>query len=353
METTRPHPVEQVHAGRPAAADAFLEALRVEQARFLEAIARARSLLGHESGQLANVAAVHGRLTRQFFDAQRTIMSRRAELDAEVAAVGRAADERADAQLAVARERIAAGSLHDDAAESGDLHERARAAAMLGRERSTRQQIAALGVSVVRTMDDVDALATVINGAFELDEADGVVAQRQLTALLDGWWQSELQEGRAVIDDAHARAAVRQHVAGIEAGQLIEAARESAGLECDSGTRDAEPSAVLPREVADALDEAPDGDLESLLAHLTDSLQLPVDVVTLPAAMDDDDVIIRFEPAPMAPAAAGSAEAFQHFWSQAPSPLDTRGSSGWFPTHVLLPMTAATSLLALLFAWIG
>ncbi|MDP2292121.1 MAG: hypothetical protein Q8M22_13100 [Actinomycetota bacterium] len=351
METTRPHPVEQLPAGRPAAADAFLDTLRAEQSRFLEAIARARSLLGHESGQLANVAAVHGRLTRQFFDAQRTIMSRRAELDAEVAAVGGAAEERAAAQLAMARERVAAGSVGDDVAESGEMDDPARTAAMTGRERSTRQQIAALGVSVVRTMDDVDALATVINGAFELDEADGVAAQRQLTVLLDDWWQAELQEGRAVIDDAHARAAVRQHLAGIEAGQLIEAARASAGRDDVVACGD-ERSAVLPRDVVEVFDDAPDGDLESLLAHLTDSLQLPADV-TLQAATDDSDVIIRFEPAPMAPAAAGSAEAFQHFWSQEPRPPVARGSAGWLPSHVLVPMTAATSLLALLFAWIG
>lgn len=357
MDTTRLHPVDQRTADRSAEAAGFLDTLRAEQARFLEAVAHARSLLGHESGQLANIAAVHGRLTRQFFDAQRTIMCRRAELDAEVAAVGQVAQERAAIMVADARERVATGSSVDRSPAALVAVGDGECSDVLARGgRSTRQQIADLGVTVVRTMDDVESLAKVINGAFELDEADGVAAQRQLTELLDDWWRAELQEGRAVIDDAHARAAVRQHVAGIEAAQILEAARPvGEALVLDAPAIDSAPATLLPRHVSDALDAAESGNLESLLDHLTDTLDLsPEDVLR----SDDDDceVIIRFEPAPLAPASppSGSAEAFQHFWAHDPTPPVRRSTTtGWFPTHVVAPMTAATSLLALLFAWIG
>ena len=67
--------------------EAYFDTLRKEQARFLDAIAGARSLLNSGSGQLAQLAATQGLLTRQFLDAQRSIMRRRAEIDAEIAMI--------------------------------------------------------------------------------------------------------------------------------------------------------------------------------------------------------------------------------------------------------------------------
>jgi len=74
-------------ADRTAGVDAYLDTLRKEQARFLDAIAGARSLLNGQAGQLPQFAAAQGLLTRQFLDAQRSIMRRRAEIDAEIATI--------------------------------------------------------------------------------------------------------------------------------------------------------------------------------------------------------------------------------------------------------------------------
>ena len=63
--------------------DAYFAVLRKEQARFLDAIAEARSLLDG-SRRLAYATAIHAQLTRRFLDAQRAILKRRAEVEAEV-----------------------------------------------------------------------------------------------------------------------------------------------------------------------------------------------------------------------------------------------------------------------------
>ena len=62
----------------------YLDVLRHEQARFLDAMGEARSLL-HGSCRLARATAIHTQLTRRFFDAQRAILRRRAEHEAALA----------------------------------------------------------------------------------------------------------------------------------------------------------------------------------------------------------------------------------------------------------------------------
>ncbi|MGB8858832.1 MAG: hypothetical protein WCC60_06230, partial [Ilumatobacteraceae bacterium] len=76
METRqRRHEVQQLTAGAEAEVEQFLTTLRHEQARFLETMAHAGALLGSGAGQLGNVMAIQQRLTRQFFDAQRSILT--------------------------------------------------------------------------------------------------------------------------------------------------------------------------------------------------------------------------------------------------------------------------------------
>ena len=112
METiSRTHPDETLTGARTAEVDAFLDTLKTEQARFLDSLRQACSLLNRDSGQLAHVAASHSRLTQQFFDAQRLIMARRAEFDAEVAAIGQVAEENARGCIAAARAQVAAGGV--------------------------------------------------------------------------------------------------------------------------------------------------------------------------------------------------------------------------------------------------
>ena len=62
----------------------YLDVLRHEQARFLDAMGEARSLLDG-SCRLARATAIHTQLTRRFFDAQRAILRRRAEHEAALA----------------------------------------------------------------------------------------------------------------------------------------------------------------------------------------------------------------------------------------------------------------------------
>ena len=76
--------VSSLSADGDSGALAYLDLLRHEQTRFLDALGAARSLLGG-SGGLIRATEIHSQLTRRFFDAQRAILRRRAEHDAAVA----------------------------------------------------------------------------------------------------------------------------------------------------------------------------------------------------------------------------------------------------------------------------
>lgn len=220
---------ETLTDGQSTGVEEFLETLREEQANFLASVRQASSRLGRESGQLAHVAAIHSRLTQQFFDAQRQIMTRRAEFDQEVAHIGRCAVsattcDRVDLDLPLAR-----------------------------------PEVAALGVAVVRTKAEADALECVIDDAFLPGEPDGTESQQQLAVVLDQWWAAENREGQAVIDLARARAEMRGHVARIEAGETVVTTNDK--------------PQHLPHGVSDLLDEADFVDLSTLLEKLAESLQ--------------------------------------------------------------------------------
>lgn len=307
MDRTRLHDPDTLAADRDPQVEAFFDTLLAEQTRFLHAVGGAAAGFGCESGQLANVVAVQCRLTRQFFDAQRQIMAHRAEIDTEVGAIA-------------------------------SLEQPCGPAAPDWRH----HEVAACGVAAIATMDDVESLAKVIDDAFASEESDGAVAQRQLTAMLDDWWQFEQQEGRALIDDAHARSAVRCHVARIEAG---ETGAVEALAELTTPTAAASAARPLPADMEAALDAAEHGALHSLLDTLSSALEM---------ASTADAALIHLDdaPRPAAVAETGGAAAFHQFWVKepaAPAPSRTRD---WFPVHIVLPLTAVTSVVALLVAWV-
>lgn len=62
----------------------FEAALRAEQLRHLDALRRACAMLDGHSGRLPVLAGAHSALTRQWFDAQRSLLGRCAEIDAQV-----------------------------------------------------------------------------------------------------------------------------------------------------------------------------------------------------------------------------------------------------------------------------
>lgn len=222
--------------------DDFLATVRAEQARFLATIRRACSELPRESGQLACVAATQARLAQQFFDAQRAILTHRADVDAAV-------------------ERIGGSSTSDSTAvATGTTVPVSRNFA----HRSPRQELAELGLAVVRTKADTDSLADMIDDAFEPDEPSGIVQQRQLAALLDTWWSTAKADGAEAVDDARAHAAMREHIAAIDAGTRVAVPP----AECHRPS-----TQLLPTAVLSALDSPDAATLRALLDTLAASLQ--------------------------------------------------------------------------------
>ncbi len=279
METiSRPSRVGDLPAGASAEADAFLKTLRLEQARFLDAIRAASSLLSRNSGQMAFVAATHSRLTNQFFDAQRLIMTRRAEIDAEI-----------DAEI-----------------------ERGAAPTTFG----ATTAIAAVDPRAGTVADVMDRDAA---------EASTAVAQQShLASLLDGWWVDANQQGQAEI--ARAQATMRRHMAESEARSVretsttCEAQRPPLPPPIVTKPLGNEPSRGLPAPILAILDKADSVNLQTLLGMLADSLD-PMrtsteciertnwhEVETVGAAADRPRVDLFFrdlEP----------DEAFQQFWA--------------------------------------
>lgn len=231
METiTRPNNGDVPRSANSDDREAFLEFLKQEHARFLDSFRQACSLLDRRSGQLAQIAATHGRLTRQLFDAQRSILKRRADVDAEVARIGRAADDDATSIVEAARIEVLLGDVIAPCIDEARLVN-AKGSGDLGAcgSASARPEVTSLAMAVVRTTAEADSLAGVIDDALEPAEHDGAALQLALGTLLDDWWDAERQEGADVIDLARARAAVRAHVARIQADEILVDARDQVG----------------------------------------------------------------------------------------------------------------------------
>jgi hypothetical protein len=298
METApRLYHVVNSSADGDTGVNAYFETLRREQTRFLEAVERARSLLGSDSGQLAQVTATQGMLTRQFLDAQRSIMKRRAQVDAEV------------------------GGIVKEAA----------------------------------------SLSTVLVGAFEADHPAYTNAQQQLATLLDDWWHAENVRGRTVLDAAQAatRHNGQENEAATSQAALPppkpddECADLAPPVRLAPSVPLAPPS--LPAPLVITLDDAKATDLVSLCAGIADSPQSSgatrPDLRIAPA----DDLVIRLDlPTSVASTRGASEETFGEFWGERRHPRPTgTGTTKWVAAHILLPVTVLTSALCVVMTLIG
>ncbi len=90
METRQSDaPAERLPMGSAAAVEGYLATVRREHSRFVEALSLAGAQLGRDSTQLAAASSMQVQLTRQFLDAQRSILQFRAESDRELSVIGR------------------------------------------------------------------------------------------------------------------------------------------------------------------------------------------------------------------------------------------------------------------------
>ena len=71
-----------------AGVEEYLAVVRREHSRFVEALSAASAHLGRQSAQLAAASSIQVQLTRQFLDAQRSILQLRAETDREIDVIG-------------------------------------------------------------------------------------------------------------------------------------------------------------------------------------------------------------------------------------------------------------------------
>ncbi len=212
------------------ATETFLDVLRSEQFRYLDAMSEANEILRTEPGRVALIAALQNRLTQQFFDAQRSIIMRQAIYDVEVQRIESRADTDVRGIVAAARSRMKAL-----AAAGVPLAPPAGGPAVDAPAPEP-------GVALARRTEE--ALAELPDAAFVASEPDPEAVQRQLGALLDQWWSALNQDGQAQIDHAHARAAMRRHVAAIESGVMeMPAPRPSA---TPSATTLAAPTPAAP-----------------------------------------------------------------------------------------------------------
>jgi hypothetical protein len=280
MDTTlRPYDVDELPAVQRPDVAAYFETIRTAQEDFLITAGKAQAMLDRDSGQLAHVAAIHGRMTRRFFDAQRSILSLRAKVDDDVALIG--------------------------VSEGGDS---------------------------ARLTPWVDVVLADLNGA---------AAEHQLTSMLDEWWRTENEEARALIDDAHARAAIARHVADVAA------------------VADERPS-QLPSAMVSALDTADPAGLRSLLSSLANSLELMPADVTRSLALTPSRVPTKIGPSvfdlpPATPLVSELApqDSFRQFWTTDIATQAPERSPRWIATQVLLPMAVVMSVIALIFALVG
>lgn len=346
METTRLHaPERPFEAGPtsdgavlPSDVAAFGDALRREHHRFLSAIADATARLGNEDRLLAGTAALQHQLTRQFLDAQRSILLRHAETHAEIERIERDAEISAAALFAAARRRAVAMHAHPASGERAALH----------------QGAVVPWASAGAETDTTPAFAEIVDLVFQPREPEGVAARRQLTELLDSWWVAEQQEARAKIDDAYARAAMRRHVAGVEAAEM--AASGEASVSSAAGS--AAPGAVgtLPGQMSEILAAATAERLDDVFTELLASLEAAVPAPALPpavvAAPLADGALIRFEPSPVI-ATNGTDEAFQRFWAKEPVAAPARRTRWWQHAAIIVPATAVSSLVVAAIAWVG
>ncbi len=365
-----------------APVDTFIARLSNEQARFLDAITQARLLLEGAPGQLAKTAALHSRLTQQFLDAQRSILRERAGVDADVARIEAEAEVAADTLIVTAHEQAAvmcADVLPGPDRSGVDAAKRGPRSAGVQRltldvttpvnECSVRRQIPERDATAVRTHAAAVLIDSQIDTAFEPNNSAGAKAERQLRVVLDEWWTTEVQAGKAGIDDAEARAAMRVHAARAEASEMLEATRAMTGISTDELESTMEPVCLVPLPLFAALDAVDHEGLESLLQSLLDALGgEPVESGDRSSARSGAVPISGRSvstgenlpsgsnpPNPLQPPVAQvvvNEEAFDRFWGAGSVPTAQWIGRQWVFVQVLRPMITVVAALVLVLAWI-
>ncbi len=367
---------------------AYLTHLAREQDRFLASVAEASARVGDGAGQLGKVVAIQNRLTQEFFDAQRSIIRRRAETEAAIAQIEHAAARDAR-QLASS---MRSGWSGWPAPPSSPAALPAPSEWSPPGSSVPPLEHASVGVVRERQIDDADmaSVARLVDGAFEQREPDGDIMRRQLREVLDGWWTAEQHEAKAAVDDATARAAMRVHLARVEAD--IARADQVRAEFAAPAFRYEPPRHVSP--LINALDTTTHEDLDDVLASLLDGLDgtsvaaAPIEQsAVVQSAVDQSPMelpaVERPEPsalprvaapipsavsAPVLPPPAGSAtapvgtdsltddstvpqEAFDRFWGLRSA--RNAGGRDWLFPQLLLPAVAVIAVLALVLAVVG
>ncbi len=302
--------VETLRTDRNAAVDAFFEALRTAQTGFLDTVGHAQSLLDRENGQLAQSAAAHARLTRHFFDGQRSILMRRAEVDAEVAQMGVPASSfgAEDPEIASAERqltRLLDDWWHAENQKGRALIEQAKAA--------------------IQWQDAPSHVAppTVATSPVSAPSAWGAPCLGDVPVATD-----------------------------VPKAQVIHP----------------ESASHLPASMLCALDSATPADLEQLFDKLAEFLENPPTAISQATvhsralvSFANDLAVVGDQPS-IRPSdvsielrhdeAVGPEEAFRRFWGKGSTAATSR-SSRWIATQVVLPMAVVMSLVALYMAVFG
>ncbi|HEY4332409.1 MAG TPA: hypothetical protein VGM78_07565, partial [Ilumatobacteraceae bacterium] len=184
----------------------------------------------------------------------------------------------------------------------------------------------------------------------EAFEPIGAAAQRGLNSLLTQWWLAEAQEGQAAIDDAHARAAMRVHIAEIEASEIIGRSVHPAGANRPRGS-------LLPSDLVAAFDGLRDDSLQSLFVALASSLES----ASSPPDLQLSERAVRITAASPAPTPARQpavvgGDSFRQFWAPEAGPTELPVElhrTSWFPTRIVVQMIAAMVAIALVMALMG
>lgn len=230
----------------------FLDELQQAHHRVLELLASAATRVPPMQWNLAAMAGVSARLTRQWFDAQRMVLQREAKLDERIRQI-----ETGTRNDALAVRSATARALQGGRADSFDLdavmHSAGNIAADVPGEAMTiRTTIASLGTEVLRTIDDAAELQEVLKAAFAPDEPEWEPTATALTSVLESWWSGRGAEHEQALADAGARRRLDLHLVNLECQALLRGVLVNEG---QTATEDEDVLAELDLRWADDLDE--------------------------------------------------------------------------------------------------
>lgn len=295
-ELTPPDPA------RSAKVEQFIARLSAEQSSFLDALVDAQRSLELADAGVGEFVAAQTRLTRQFLDAQRALVRRRAVAETDADWVVHRALARAEGAIAEP-------------------------------DRAERRYRPLSPGPVARRTDRA-----------ERGVDHGENAQAQLQELLDSWWTETERRAADILSDAQSRAQVFVELADLEASAALAGAcpeptpnRPCAPETWPPPAATAAPSggAVLPEPIVHLLDRALDDDLDRSLAALLEHL------VDEPSDLDDVEPVDE------------SSDAFDRFWGSGPERLVRPTRRRSVARSAAVPMFSFLGLLTIALAWIG